>query len=115
LNTGNADVPANLRYRSLMLNQCNGYRSFLESFKHGTVISSWATVASSKTTRTYFRGLLDGVHNREPKPRPAVASGREGQDEGPGNTLFPLWIGGSILLVACLLLILRKFRKPSVD
>lgn len=60
LQTGNADVPANLQYRSLMLNQCNTYRSLLESFLHGTVISSWATVSSTQSTRTYVQGLLDG-------------------------------------------------------
>ena len=60
LNTWNSDIPANLRYRSLLLNQCNTYRSFIESFQHGVVIASMASVSSNFTAVTYLTGIAEG-------------------------------------------------------
>ena len=60
LNTGAADVPSTLRYRSLFLNQCNTYRSFAETFRHGTLISAWASVSSYELAATYVQGIVEG-------------------------------------------------------
>jgi hypothetical protein len=60
---GNNDVPpaASLHYRSLFLNMCNSYRSFLESFPHGTVVSTWSCVSNNELTTIYTRGIVEGV------------------------------------------------------
>ncbi len=60
LNSGDADEPANLRYRSLMINQCNSYRSFVESVRHGVVIASMCSVSSHGTTTKFVEGVVEG-------------------------------------------------------
>ena len=64
---GNSDVPANLKYKSLMLTQCNSYRSFIESFKHGRVIGTWNYVSNPNITRNYIRNTVDGKTAAEMK------------------------------------------------
>jgi hypothetical protein len=63
----NSDVPANLKYKSLMLTQCNSYRSFIESFKHGRVIGTWNVVSNSLITMTYVQSTVDGKTAAEMK------------------------------------------------
>ena len=58
--TGNADVPTNLHYRSLFLNQCNSFRYSVEAFKHGTVIGSWANIGNPRLTRKFVEGTVEG-------------------------------------------------------
>ena len=57
---GNSDVPANLKYRSILLNQCNSYRYYIENFKHGTAVTTWSEVSNSGITRTFIQGIVDG-------------------------------------------------------
>lgn len=57
---GTSDVPANLKYRSILLNQCNSYRYYIENFKHGTTLTTWQEVSSPQITRTFIRGIVDG-------------------------------------------------------
>jgi hypothetical protein len=57
---GDSDVPANLKYKSLMLTQCNSYRSFIESFKHGRVIGTWNFVGDPLITMTYVKDTIEG-------------------------------------------------------
>lgn len=40
LDIPSVDVPT-LKYRALYINQCNSYRYFIESFKHGVVYAGW--------------------------------------------------------------------------
>jgi len=54
------DVPSTLRYRSLFLNQCSSFRYFIESFKHGTVISTWQSVSDRKLPEDYAAGIIAG-------------------------------------------------------
>jgi hypothetical protein len=59
---GNSDVPpvAALQYKSILLNQCNSYRNFIESFNHGRVIGTWHFVRNSDITMTYVKGTVEG-------------------------------------------------------
>jgi hypothetical protein len=59
---GNSDVPpaAALKYKSLMLTQCNSYRNYIESFKHGRVIGTWYFVSDSRITKTYVMDTVFG-------------------------------------------------------
>lgn len=55
-----SDVPPTLRYRSLFLNQCNSFRYFIESVRHGTVITTWQLVGSPLLAKDYADGIIDG-------------------------------------------------------
>lgn len=57
---GNSDVPTTLKYKSLMLTQCNSYRNYIETFKHGRVIASWHFVSNPRITSTYVTDTVDG-------------------------------------------------------
>lgn len=57
---GISDVPANLKYRSILLNQCNSFRYYIESFKHGTTFSTWQEVSNNRITKTFVQGIVDG-------------------------------------------------------
>lgn len=58
---GNSDVPATLKYKSLMLTQCSSYRNYIETFKHGRVIGSWKFISNPIITSTYVKDIVDGV------------------------------------------------------
>jgi hypothetical protein len=60
LSEPNADIPANLRYKSLCFLQCNAYRSFLENFRHGVVISSWPCIAPYGFAEIFVEGIVNG-------------------------------------------------------
>ena len=54
------DLPV-LRYRSLYLHQCNSYRYFIESYKHGCVFAALTPVRPARLAQERFvRGVIDG-------------------------------------------------------
>jgi hypothetical protein len=59
---GSSDVPpvSALKYKSLMLTQCNSYRNYIESFKHGKVIGTWYFISDRFITQTYVIQTVDG-------------------------------------------------------
>ena len=59
---GNSDVPppAELKYKSILLNQCHSYRNFIESFQHGRVVGTWYFVGASNITMNYVRAIVQG-------------------------------------------------------
>ena len=60
LQCGSHDVPAVLKYRSLMLNACNSLRNFAESFQHGQVFAAWESVSDDRYNREFVKALVDG-------------------------------------------------------
>ena len=60
LQCGSHDVPAVLKYRSLMLNACNSLRNFAESFQHGQVFAAWESVSDNRYNREFVRAIIDG-------------------------------------------------------
>jgi len=44
----------------VLLNQCNSYRNFIESLKHGRVIGTWYFVSNPNITMNYVRALVQG-------------------------------------------------------
>jgi hypothetical protein len=60
VNCGTHDVPAQLKYRSLVINSCNSLRNFAEAFKHGNVFLSWESVGSNLYSREYVKAIIEG-------------------------------------------------------
>ena len=61
INCGHQDVPANLKYRSLLMNACNGLRNFAESFRHGTVFLPWESVAPDTYSLEFVKAIVEGL------------------------------------------------------
>lgn len=57
---GATDVPADLKYRSLLFSQCNSFRYYIESFKHGVVIGTWGEIGNEQIARTYVESIVSG-------------------------------------------------------
>ncbi len=57
---GDTDVPTDLKYRSLLFSQCNSFRYYIESFKHGVLIGTWGEIGDEQIARTYVESIVRG-------------------------------------------------------
>jgi hypothetical protein len=66
---GATDVPAqaDLKYRSLLFSQCNSFRYYIESFKHGVVIGTWGEIGHPLIAKTYVEAIIKGKSWTETK------------------------------------------------
>lgn len=70
LNLPSTDVPATLRYRSLYLNQCNTYRYFLESFRHGAVFATMTNIMPDNLAHEEFiQQIIQGTAWQQIEPK----------------------------------------------